>query len=84
MSTKRYFRAFKAFEEECKEFAKTLNSRKARPEDFEDLDDVDQFYYSEEDTAWQHTGDSEWDEFMGSVFWNKEKGIWDVEVMEHA
>lgn len=79
---RRYERALRRFTDECEAFAAELNEEGATPEGLEDGEERGLFFWSEEDAAWQHGGDEDWVEFLGSVCW--EEGRWTAEAQEHA
>lgn len=79
---KQYEQALRAFGDECEVFATQLNEEFATPESLEDGEERGLFYWSEQDTAWQHSGDKQWSEFLGSVCW--EEGRWRADWQEHA
>ena len=75
-----YERALAKFGENVEAFAAKLNAESARPETIEEDEERGNFYWSEEDQAWQSEGDPNWD-FIGSVAW--EDGKWVADYQEH-
>jgi hypothetical protein len=75
-----YDEALAEFGQQCESFAGELNAERARPEGLEDGETRDLFYWSQQDTAWQHQGRDGW-EFLGSVAW--QNGSWAADWQEH-